>query len=184
MWTAPGASEALSSSLSGQQKGKAVSKQRLAHWIVDAVTHGRRQQYQSQGEPCPLGVRAHSTRSVASSHELAHGASLADTCRAAGWAIRTPSQDSTVSALSQSLPMCWVTGNGREDLAGVTLAAPFPLTRGYERLFLLQFSSPDGELWWNPPSTLGSQYWAEQSHARPSTGVSSPPGLRSAPVLG
>ncbi len=61
----------------GQQKGKAVSKQRLAHWIVE---------YQSQGEPCPLGVRAHSTRSVASSHALAHGASLTDICIAAGWA--------------------------------------------------------------------------------------------------
>ncbi len=48
---------------------------------------------------------------------------------------RTPSQDSTVSALSQFLPVCWVTGNGREELAGVTLAAPFPLTRGYKRLF-------------------------------------------------
>ncbi len=66
----------------GQQKGKAVSKQRLAHWIVEAVALA----YQSQGEPCPLGVRAHSTRSVASSHALAHGASLTDICRAAGWA--------------------------------------------------------------------------------------------------
>ncbi len=66
----------------GQQKGKAVSKQRLAHWIVEAVALA----YQSQGEPFPLGVRAHSTRSVASSHALAHGASLADICRAAGWA--------------------------------------------------------------------------------------------------
>ncbi len=66
----------------GQQKGKAVSKQRLAHWIVEAVALA----YQSQGEPCPLGVRAHSTRSVASSHALAHGASLADICRAVGWA--------------------------------------------------------------------------------------------------
>ncbi len=66
----------------GGQKGKAVSKQRLAHWIVEAVALA----YQSQGEPCPLGVRAHSTRSVASSHALAHGASLADICRAAGWA--------------------------------------------------------------------------------------------------
>ncbi len=54
------------------------------------------------------------------------GASLADIYRAAGWATRTPLQDSTVSALSQSLPVCWVTGNGREELAGVTLAAPFP----------------------------------------------------------
>ncbi len=43
---------------------------------------------------------------------------------------RTPSQDSTIYALSQFLPVCWVS-NGREELAGVTLAAPFPLTRGY-----------------------------------------------------
>ncbi len=64
----------------GQQKGKAVSKQRLAHWIVKAVALA----YQSQGEPCPLGVRAYSTRSVASSHALAHGASLVDICRAVG----------------------------------------------------------------------------------------------------
>ncbi len=65
----------------GQQKGKAISKQRLPHWIVDDVTLA----YQSQGEPCPLGVRAQSTRSVASSYALAHGASLADICRVAGW---------------------------------------------------------------------------------------------------
>ncbi len=51
-------------------------------WIVDAVSLA----YQSQGKPCPLGVRAHSTRSVVSSHALAHSASLADICRAAGWA--------------------------------------------------------------------------------------------------
>ncbi|KAI2647501.1 ORF V: Enzymatic polyprotein [Labeo rohita] len=66
----------------GQQKGNAVSKQRLAHWVVDAISLS----YQNQGEACPLGVRAHSTRSVASSYALAHGASLADICRAAGWA--------------------------------------------------------------------------------------------------
>ncbi|KAI2653956.1 Transmembrane protein 255B [Labeo rohita] len=66
----------------GQQKGNAVSKQRLAHWVVDAISLS----YQNQGEPCPLGVRAHSTRSVASSYALAHGASLADICRAVGWA--------------------------------------------------------------------------------------------------
>ncbi|KAL0194556.1 hypothetical protein M9458_008128, partial [Cirrhinus mrigala] len=53
----------------GQQKGNGVSKQRLAHWVFDAITMA----YQCQGEPCPLGVRAHSTRS-------------ADICRAVGWA--------------------------------------------------------------------------------------------------
>ncbi len=46
---------------------------------------------------------------------------------------RTPSPDSSISASSQFLPVCWVS-NGREELAGVMLAAPFPLTRGYERL--------------------------------------------------
>ncbi len=57
---------------------------------------------------------------------------------------RTPSQDSTISALSQFLPVCWVS-NGREELAGTGA------------FFLPQFSSPDGEPWWNPPSTPGSQ---------------------------
>ncbi len=54
----------------------------LFYWIVEAVALT----YQSEGEPCPLGVRAHSTRSVTSSHALAHGASFVDICRAACWA--------------------------------------------------------------------------------------------------
>ncbi len=66
----------------GQQKGRAVSKQRLAHWIVEAIVLA----YQARCLPCPLGVRAHSTRGVASSWALARGASIADICKAAGWA--------------------------------------------------------------------------------------------------
>ncbi len=66
----------------GQQKRKAVSKQRMAHWIGDAIALA----YQAQGVPCPLRLRAHSTRGVASSWALARGASLTDICRAAGWA--------------------------------------------------------------------------------------------------
>ncbi len=66
----------------GQQKGRAVSKQRLAHWIVEAIVLA----YQARRLPCPLGVRAHSTRSIASSWALARGASIADICKAAGWA--------------------------------------------------------------------------------------------------
>ncbi len=66
----------------GQQKGKAVSKQRLAHWIVEAIVLA----YQARRLPCPLGVREHSTRGVASSWTLARGASIADICRAASWA--------------------------------------------------------------------------------------------------
>ncbi len=60
-------SEQLFVCYGGQQKGKAVSKQRLAHWIVDAIALA----YQSQGESCP-------------SYALVHGASLADVCRTAG----------------------------------------------------------------------------------------------------
>ncbi|KAL0148133.1 hypothetical protein M9458_056535, partial [Cirrhinus mrigala] len=66
----------------GQQKGKAVSKQRVSHWLVDAI----RMAYQARGLPCPLGVRAHSTRGVAASAALANGASLTDNYRAEGWA--------------------------------------------------------------------------------------------------
>ncbi|KAI2642402.1 hypothetical protein H4Q32_028786 [Labeo rohita] len=74
-WTAPGALDAQSISLVAlveNRKENAVSKQRLAHWVVDAITL-------ALVSLC-LGVRAHSTRSVASSWALAHGASLADVC--------------------------------------------------------------------------------------------------------
>ncbi len=65
----------------GRQKVNAISKQRMAHWIVVAITLVN----QAQGVPCPFRLRAHSTRSVASSWALACGASLTDICRAAGW---------------------------------------------------------------------------------------------------
>ncbi len=74
----------------GWQKGNAISKQRMAHWIVDAITLA----FQAQGVPCPLRLRALSTRSVASSWTLARGASLTDIWLAAGWRPLTRSLDS------------------------------------------------------------------------------------------
>ncbi|KAL0189006.1 hypothetical protein M9458_016105, partial [Cirrhinus mrigala] len=53
----------------GQQKGKAVSKQRISHWLVDAI----RIAYQARGLPCPLGVRTHSTKDIAALAALANG---------------------------------------------------------------------------------------------------------------
>ncbi|KAL0198644.1 hypothetical protein M9458_007184, partial [Cirrhinus mrigala] len=75
-------SEQLFVCYGGQQKGKAVSKQRISHWLVNAI----RMAYLARGLPCPLEVRAHSTRGVTASAALANGASLTDICRAAGWA--------------------------------------------------------------------------------------------------
>ncbi len=75
-------SEQLFVCFGGQQKGRAVSKQRLAHWIVETIVLA----YQARRLPCPLGVRAHSTGCVASSWALARGASIADICKAVGWA--------------------------------------------------------------------------------------------------
>ncbi len=154
----------------GQQKGKAVSKQRLAHWMVDAVTLA----YQSQGELCPLGLRAHSTRSVASSHALAHSASLADICRVAG--VATPNTFARFYSLCVEPVSSCVLGNtnGREELAGVTLAVPFPLTRGYERLFSPPVQFPGRWTLVESSKHPRQSDWAEQSDARPSTGVSSP----------
>ncbi|XP_050967151.1 uncharacterized protein LOC127166107 [Labeo rohita] len=43
-------SEQLFVCYGGQQKGKAVSKQRISHWLVDAI----RVAYQARGLPCPL----------------------------------------------------------------------------------------------------------------------------------
>ncbi len=66
----------------GRQKSKAISKQRMAHWIVDVVTLA----YQKQSMSYPLRLRANSTWSIASSWALAHGALLTDIYRAVGWA--------------------------------------------------------------------------------------------------
>ncbi len=51
-------SEQLFVCFGGRTKGLPVSKQRLSHWIVDAIALA----YSSKGVECPIGVRAHSTR--------------------------------------------------------------------------------------------------------------------------
>ncbi len=65
----------------GSTKGRAVSKQRLSYWIVDAITEA----YASQGLECPLHIRGHSTRAIASSWAWSRGMSIPDICLAAGW---------------------------------------------------------------------------------------------------
>ncbi len=68
-----------------KDKGHPVTKQRLSKWIVDAVMLA----YSSLGLQCPIGVRAHSTRGIASSWAWSSGVSITEICMAAGWA--TPS---------------------------------------------------------------------------------------------
>ncbi len=65
----------------GCARGRAVSKQRLSHWIVDAITAA----YTSQGLECPLHIRGHSTRAIASSWAWSRGMSIRDIRIAAGW---------------------------------------------------------------------------------------------------
>ncbi len=96
---------------------------------------------------------------------------------------RAPTQDFTVSTLSQFLPVCCVTGMWREELASVTLAAPFPLTRRCECLFPPPVISPNGEPWWSSSSTPGSQTGQSSLTPGPVPALACPV-LRSAPVLG
>ncbi len=119
--------------------GKAVSKQRLAHWIVEAIVLA----YQARRLPCPRGLRAHSTRGVASSWALALGALTADICRASGWA--TPNTFERFYNLRESLcPPVYlprmVSDTGTCSVS-ITLAVPLPST---DRIcaFASQFSSP------------------------------------------
>ncbi len=62
-------------------QAEAVSKQRLAKWVVRLIELA----YHSAGMTPPQGVVAHSTRGVAASWALFRGASLEDACAAAGW---------------------------------------------------------------------------------------------------
>ena len=62
--------------------GKPVSKQRLSHWIVEAITLA----YTSKGLQPPAGLRAHSTRGLATSWALFKGVPIQEVCAAACWA--------------------------------------------------------------------------------------------------
>ncbi|XP_077094729.1 uncharacterized protein LOC143746656 [Siphateles boraxobius] len=63
------------------RRGLAASKQRISHWVTEAISLA----YEVRGLPSPLSIKAHSTRSVASSQALFRGALLGDICVAAGW---------------------------------------------------------------------------------------------------
>ncbi len=63
------------------KRGRPASKQTLSRWIVDAITVA----YESSDLPSPLGVKAHSTRSVAASKAFLAGVPMQDICGAAGW---------------------------------------------------------------------------------------------------
>nr|XP_009302985.2 uncharacterized protein LOC103911649 [Danio rerio] len=63
-------------------RGNPISKQRLSHWLVEAISLA----YESKGVRPPGGLRAHSTRGMAASWALFRGVSLQDICAAASWA--------------------------------------------------------------------------------------------------
>ena len=65
---------------SGPDRDCALSKQRLSHWIVNAITHA----YGAGGcPPWPSGVRCHSTRSISTSWAALRGVPLETICAAA-----------------------------------------------------------------------------------------------------
>ncbi len=65
--------------------GLATSKQRISHWVSDAISLA----YEVRNLPSPLSLQAHSTRGVASSQALFRGGTniLEDICVAAGWSF-------------------------------------------------------------------------------------------------
>ena len=67
------------------RRGRPLSKPRLSHWVVDTI----QQAYVLSGAPVPPGVRAHSTRGVATSWALWRGASLATICATATWSSQS-----------------------------------------------------------------------------------------------
>ena len=63
-------------------QGLPLTKQRLSHWLCDAIT----QAYVSAGAEPPETIRAHSTRGISSSVALQRGMPMEDICTAASWA--------------------------------------------------------------------------------------------------
>ena len=79
---ASGKSDRLFVSWAPRVAGKPIAKQTLSHWIVEAIQLA----YSSAGVAAPVGLRAHSTRGVATSWALFRGVSIQDVCNAASWA--------------------------------------------------------------------------------------------------
>nr|XP_055035574.1 uncharacterized protein LOC129423361 [Misgurnus anguillicaudatus] len=63
------------------RSGQPITKQRLSHWIVDAISLA----YSSKGLTAPSGLRAHSTRGMSTSWALFKGVTIQDICDAASW---------------------------------------------------------------------------------------------------
>ncbi len=61
-------------------KGSSASKQRMSKWVVKAISLA----YESAGQPPPMAVRSHSTRSMVASKALISGVALQVVCDAAG----------------------------------------------------------------------------------------------------
>ncbi|XP_049341328.1 uncharacterized protein LOC125805033 [Astyanax mexicanus] len=61
--------------------GRAITKQRLSHWISEAIALA----YTSKGLAVPPGIRAHSTRGIATSWAVFSGLSIQEVCAAASW---------------------------------------------------------------------------------------------------
>lgn len=75
-------SEQLFVSWAKPHRGKPITKQRLSHWMVEAIVAA----YSSSGSQPPAGLRAHSTRGMATSWALFQGTSVEEICAAASWA--------------------------------------------------------------------------------------------------
>ncbi len=74
-------SEQLFVGFGNNAKGGPVTKPRISRWLVDAITLA----HSSSGLQCPIRVRAHSTRGIASSWAWSSGVSISDICEVAGW---------------------------------------------------------------------------------------------------
>ncbi len=115
------------------RRGLATSKQRISHWVRDAILLA----YEARELPSPLSLRAHSTRGVASSQALFRGVPLEDICVAAGCPLRTPLSGFTTltlirlqvlrSCLFEPTVCCWfIIGPDRQRFQLGVFGITFP----------------------------------------------------------
>ncbi len=126
------------------RRGLATSKQRISHWVRDAISLA----YEARNLPSPLSLRAHSTRGVASSQALYRRVPLEDICVAAGWSLCTPlSSFATLmliwllvlrSCLFEPTVCCWfIIGPDRQRFQLGMFGMSFPKRKPQRRVNLL-----------------------------------------------
>ena len=132
-------------------KDKVLSRQRLSHWIVEAISLA----YRCRGLQPPECLRAHPTRGVAISWALFKGVSVQDLCAAASWA--TPHTCMVLQAGCLTAILSTISARGKCARIPVIITTQLNIIYGFEKFHAIQERSISPVM--KHGTTLEKEFW-------------------------